>query len=156
MVFFFQIPDVAPIFSKPPADTTVTEGMTAVLRCDVLGAPKPAIAWKKGNKLIILLRNHFNYCCLPGGISIGLASSCSASQKNEPILTFCISGKQILASGSVQIPRFLLLESGGLQITPVSLQDAGNYTCCAVNAEGTLNASASLTVWSKYLVCFTL
>ncbi|KAJ7305928.1 hypothetical protein JRQ81_010294, partial [Phrynocephalus forsythii] len=99
---------VAPIFSKPPADTTITEGMTAILRCDVLGAPKPAITWKKGN--------------------------------------------QILASGSVQIPRFLLLESGGLQITPVFLQDAGNYTCCAVNAEGALNASAALTVWNRTFI----
>lgn len=62
---------------------------------------------------------------------------------------FCVSGNQILASGSVQIPRFILLESGGLQITPVSLQDAGNYTCCAVNSEGALNAFVMLTVWSK-------
>ena len=48
----FFIPDVAPVFSKPPADTVVTEGMSAVLRCDVLGAPKPAIAWKKGKNLL--------------------------------------------------------------------------------------------------------
>ncbi|XP_020658047.3 protein sidekick-1 isoform X2 [Pogona vitticeps] len=105
---FLDVTNVAPVFSKPPADTVVTEGMSAVLRCDVLGAPKPAIAWKKGD--------------------------------------------QILASGSVQIPRFFLLESGGLQITPVFLQDAGNYTCCAVNAEGTLNASAALTVWNRTFI----
>nr|XP_060627394.1 protein sidekick-1-like [Anolis sagrei ordinatus] len=102
---FLDVTNVAPTFTHPPADITVTEGMTAVLRCDVSGAPKPAIAWR---------REH-----------------------------------QILASGSVQIPRFLLLESGGLQISPVFLQDAGNYTCCAVNSEGVLNASAALTVWSK-------
>lgn len=43
----------------------------------------------------------------------------------------------------------MLLESGGLQISPVSVQDAGDYTCYAANAEGALNASATLTVWSK-------
>uniref|UniRef100_A0A8D1ETG6 Protein sidekick-1 n=1 Tax=Sus scrofa TaxID=9823 RepID=A0A8D1ETG6_PIG len=56
---------------------------------------------------------------------------------------------RILASGSVQIPRFMLLESGGLQITPVFIQDAGNYTCHAANAEGSLRASATLTVWNR-------
>lgn len=55
----------------------------------------------------------------------------------------------MLASGSVRIPRFTLLESGGLQISPVSIQDAGTYTCYAANTEGSLNASATLTVWSK-------
>lgn len=58
-------------------------------------------------------------------------------------------GNHVLASGSVRIPRFMLLESGGLQISPVSVQDAGDYTCYAANAEGALNASATLTVWSK-------
>ncbi|XP_015282694.1 PREDICTED: protein sidekick-1 [Gekko japonicus] len=102
---FLDVTNIAPTFIWPPADATVTEGMTAVLRCEVSGAPKPAIAWKRG--------------------------------------------RQTLASGSVRIPRFILLESGGLQITPVFLQDAGNYTCCAVNSEGDLNASAALTVWNR-------
>ncbi|XP_061455411.1 protein sidekick-1 isoform X4 [Rhineura floridana] len=105
---FLGVTNIAPTFSRLPVDTTVTEGMTAVLRCEVSGAPKPAIAWKRGN--------------------------------------------QMLASGSIQIPRFLLLESGGLQITPVFAQDAGNYTCCAVNSEGFLNASAALTVWNRTFI----
>lgn len=45
----------------------------------------------------------------------------------------------------------MLLESGGLQITPVFIQDAGNYTCYAANTEGSLKAAAALTVWSKCL-----
>lgn len=63
--------------------------------------------------------------------------------------SLCPSGNHVLASGSVRIPRFTLLESGGLQISPVFVQDAGNYTCYAANAEGSLDASATLTVWSK-------
>ncbi|XP_066185864.1 protein sidekick-1 [Sylvia atricapilla] len=102
---YLDVTNIKPAFIQPPEDTTVTEGMTAVLTCEVSGAPRPAISWKKG--------------------------------------------EQILASGSVQIPRFLLLESGGLQITPVFLQDAGNYTCCAANSEGALNAFVMLTVWNR-------
>ncbi|KFV75189.1 Protein sidekick-1, partial [Struthio camelus australis] len=103
-----DVTNIKPAFLQPPVDTTVTEGMTAVLTCEVSGAPKPAISWKRGN--------------------------------------------QILASGSVQIPRFILLESGGLQITPVFLQDAGNYTCYAVNSEGALNAFVLLTVWNRTFI----
>ncbi|KAK2533703.1 hypothetical protein Q9233_004917 [Columba guinea] len=105
---YLDVTNIKPAFVQAPEDTTVTEGMTAVLTCEVSGAPKPAISWKKGN--------------------------------------------QILASGSVQIPRFILLESGGLQITPVFLQDAGNYTCCAVNSEGALNAFVMLTVWNRTFI----
>ncbi|XP_062359287.1 protein sidekick-1 [Cinclus cinclus] len=102
---YLDVTNIKPAFIQPPEDTTVTEGMTAVLTCEVSGAPRPAISWKKG--------------------------------------------EQILASGSVQIPRFVLLESGGLQINPVFLQDAGNYTCCAANSEGALNAFVMLTVWNR-------
>uniref|UniRef100_A0A670YH85 Sidekick cell adhesion molecule 1 n=1 Tax=Pseudonaja textilis TaxID=8673 RepID=A0A670YH85_PSETE len=105
---YLEVTHVAPTFTWPPADATITEGMSAILRCEVSGAPKPAVAWKRGN--------------------------------------------QILASGSIQLPRFRLLESGGLQITPVFLEDAGVYTCCAANSEGTLNASASLTVWNRTFI----
>uniref|UniRef100_A0A8D0G947 Sidekick cell adhesion molecule 1 n=1 Tax=Sphenodon punctatus TaxID=8508 RepID=A0A8D0G947_SPHPU len=105
---YLDVTNITPTFTQPPVDTTVTEGMTAVLTCEVSGAPKPAIIWKKGN--------------------------------------------QILASGSVRISRFILLESGGLQITPVFLQDAGNYTCYAVNSEGALNALAMLTVWNRTFI----
>ncbi|KAI4883982.1 hypothetical protein NFI96_003362 [Prochilodus magdalenae] len=96
---------LAPAFTAPPANITVTDGSAASFTCQVSGAPKPAITWKRD--------------------------------------------AQILASGSVQIPRFTLLESGGLQVKPVMLQDTGTYICYAANTEGAINASASLTVWSR-------
>uniref|UniRef100_A0A4W2C8V6 Uncharacterized protein n=1 Tax=Bos indicus x Bos taurus TaxID=30522 RepID=A0A4W2C8V6_BOBOX len=102
---YLDVTNVAPAFTQLPVDTTVTDGTTAVLRCEVSGAPRPAIVWSRGS--------------------------------------------HILASGSVRIPRFMLLESGGLQIAPVSIQDAGSYTCHAANSEGSLDASATLTVWSE-------
>ncbi|XP_007941083.1 protein sidekick-1 [Orycteropus afer afer] len=105
---YLEVTNIAPTFTRRPVDTTVTDGMTAVLTCAVSGAPRPALVWKRGT--------------------------------------------QILASGSVQIPRFTLLESGGLQISPVYIQDAGNYTCYATNTEGSLDASAVLTVWNRTFI----
>nr|XP_043884140.1 protein sidekick-1-like [Solea senegalensis] len=102
------VSSVAPTFTSPLSDQTVTDGNTAVLMCQMSGAPKPAVTWRKGS--------------------------------------------QVLASGSVQVPRFTLLQSGGLQIQPVSSQDSGDYTCTASNSEGTINATATLTVWSRTVI----
>ncbi|XP_059414542.1 protein sidekick-1-like isoform X5 [Carassius carassius] len=102
---YLDITSMAPAFTAAPVDITATDGAVASFTCQVSGAPKPAIIWKKDT--------------------------------------------QILASGSVQIPRFTLLESGGLQIQPVVLQDTGMYTCYAANSEGVINTNASLTVWSR-------
>lgn len=54
--FEFFIPDIKPAFIQPPEDTTVTEGMTAVLTCEVSGAPRPAISWKRGSQLLMCRR----------------------------------------------------------------------------------------------------
>ncbi|XP_041942102.1 protein sidekick-1 isoform X2 [Alosa sapidissima] len=102
---YLDVTSMTPAFLRPPSNATVTDGAVATFACQISGAPKPAITWKRDS--------------------------------------------QILASGSVQIPRFTLLESGGIQINPVMLQDTGHYTCYAANTEGAINASASLTVWSR-------
>lgn len=54
-----------------------------------------------------------------------------------------------MASGSVQLPRFTLLESGSLLISPSHLSDAGTYTCMASNSRGIDEASADLLVWGN-------
>ncbi|KAM4584441.1 protein sidekick-1-like isoform 2-T2 [Odontesthes bonariensis] len=102
------VSSVAPTFTSPPSDQTVTDGDAALFTCHNIGAPKPAITWRKG--------------------------------------------LQVVASGSFQLPRFMLLQSGGLQIQPVSLQDSGEFTCIASNSEGTVNATATLTVWSRTVI----
>ncbi|XP_035260908.1 protein sidekick-1 isoform X3 [Anguilla anguilla] len=74
--------------------------------------------------------------------------ACEASGAPKPAITWK-RGTQVLGSGSVQIPRFTLLESGGLLVKPVFMEDTGNYTCHASNSEGAVSASSSLTVWSR-------
>lgn len=59
-------------------------------------------------------------------------------------------GERILASGSVQLPRFTLLESGSLLVSPTHTSDAGTYTCLATNSRGVDEASADLVVWGEY------
>ncbi|XP_068607565.1 protein sidekick-1 [Brachionichthys hirsutus] len=77
--------------------------------------------------------------------------TCQTSGAPKPAITWR-KGSQVLASGSVQIPRFTLLQSGGLEIQPISFQDSGEYICIASNSEGTINASATLTVWSRTVI----
>lgn len=60
-----------------------------------------------------------------------------------------VSGERVLASGSVQLPRFTLLESGSLLISPSHISDAGTYTCMASNSRGIDEASADLLVWGR-------
>lgn len=59
------------------------------------------------------------------------------------------AGERILASGSVQLPRFTLLESGSLLVSPARISDAGTYTCLATNSRGVDEASADLVVWGE-------
>uniref|UniRef100_A0A8C0LET6 Sidekick cell adhesion molecule 2 n=1 Tax=Canis lupus dingo TaxID=286419 RepID=A0A8C0LET6_CANLU len=91
--------------SGPEPVPTVIDGMSVVLACETSGAPRPAITWQKGER--------------------------------------------ILASGSVQLPRFTLLESGSLLISPTHISDAGTYTCLATNSRGVDEASADLVVWAR-------
>ncbi|KAI4832501.1 hypothetical protein KUCAC02_015465, partial [Chaenocephalus aceratus] len=76
---------------------------------------------------------------------------CQTSGAPKPAITWR-KGSQVLASGSVQVPRFTLLQTGGLQIRPISFQDSGDYTCIASNAEGSINSTSSLTVWSRTVI----
>lgn len=72
-------------------------------------------------------------------------------------LGMCVTsaGERVLASGSVQLPRFTLLESGSLLISPSHISDAGTYTCMASNSRGIDEASADLVVWGE-CVCVYL
>ncbi|ELK28983.1 Protein sidekick-1 [Myotis davidii] len=136
--------DVAPAFTQLPADTTVTDGMTATLRCEVSGAPRPAITWRRD------VAPAFTQLPADTTVTDGMTATlrCEVSGAPRPAITWR-RGSHVLASGSVRIPRFMLLESGGLQISPVFIQDAGTYSCYAANTEGSLNASATLTVWNR-------
>lgn len=77
--------------------------------------------------------------------------TCQNSGAPKPAITWK-KGLQVVASGSFQVPRFTLMQSGGLQIQPVSFQDSGEFTCIASNSEGTINATAALTVWRRTVI----
>uniref|UniRef100_A0A8C4MJT3 Sidekick cell adhesion molecule 2 n=1 Tax=Equus asinus asinus TaxID=83772 RepID=A0A8C4MJT3_EQUAS len=102
---YLAVTSIAPNITRGPLDSTVIDGMSVVLACETSGAPRPAITWQKGER--------------------------------------------ILASGSVQLPRFTLLESGSLLISPTHISDAGTYTCLATNSRGVDEASADLIVWAR-------
>ncbi|KAM7387230.1 hypothetical protein PAMA_009714 [Pampus argenteus] len=102
---YLAVTSIAPNITAGPADSAVIDGMSVILHCETSGAPRPAITWQKGER--------------------------------------------VLASGSVQLPRFTLLESGSLLISPSHLSDAGTYTCMASNSRGIDEASSDLVVWAR-------
>uniref|UniRef100_A0A672KAV3 Protein sidekick-1-like n=1 Tax=Sinocyclocheilus grahami TaxID=75366 RepID=A0A672KAV3_SINGR len=77
--------------------------------------------------------------------------TCETSGAPKPAIVWR-KGSQVLASGSVQMPRFTLLESGGLRILPIMPSDAGNYTCLASNSDGLVNTTVALTVLSRTFI----
>ncbi|NXY79293.1 SDK2 protein, partial [Glareola pratincola] len=99
---YLAVTSIAPNITRGPQDSTVIDGMSVILNCETSGAPRPAITWQKGER--------------------------------------------ILASGSVQLPRFTLLESGSLLVSPAHLADAGTYACLATNSRGVDEASADLVL----------
>uniref|UniRef100_A0A8C5FR83 Sidekick cell adhesion molecule 2 n=1 Tax=Gadus morhua TaxID=8049 RepID=A0A8C5FR83_GADMO len=102
---YLAVTSIAPNITTGPSDSTVIDGMSVILHCETSGAPRPAITWQKGER--------------------------------------------VLASGSVQLPRFTLLESGSLLISPSHISDAGAYTCMASNSRGIDEAAAVLVVWAR-------
>ncbi|NXD62073.1 SDK2 protein, partial [Eolophus roseicapillus] len=102
---YLAVTSIAPNITRGPQDSTVIDGMSVILNCETSGAPRPAITWQKGER--------------------------------------------VLASGSVQLPRFTLLESGSLLVSPAHLADAGTYVCLATNSRGVDEASAELVVWAR-------
>ncbi|KPP73215.1 protein sidekick-2-like [Scleropages formosus] len=102
---YLAVTSIAPNITSGPSDSTVIDGMPVVLHCETSGAPRPAITWQ--------------------------------------------NGERVLASGSVQLPRFTLLESGSLLINPSHVSDAGTYTCMASNSRGIDEASSSLVVLAR-------
>eukprot|EP00063_Salmo_salar_P066766 XP_014041601.1 PREDICTED: protein sidekick-1-like [Salmo salar] len=105
---YLAVTSIAPNITAGPSDSTVIDGMSIILHCETSGAPRPAITWQKGER--------------------------------------------VLASGSVQLPRFTLLESGGLLVEPIRMEDSGDYTCTATSADGSINATATLTVWIRTFI----
>uniref|UniRef100_A0A803W335 Sidekick cell adhesion molecule 2 n=1 Tax=Ficedula albicollis TaxID=59894 RepID=A0A803W335_FICAL len=75
--------------------------------------------------------------------------NCETSGAPRPAITWQKGTGRVLASGSVQLPRFTLLESGSLLVSPAHLPDAGTYTCLATNSRGVDEASADLVVWAR-------
>ncbi|KAF4793639.1 hypothetical protein TURU_109254 [Turdus rufiventris] len=149
-----------PYFTAEPPNVILAEVEKDVdILCQAMGVPIPTLVWYKDSVPLSRLENPRYKVLLSGGLRIHALRpqdagifQCFASNQAGEIHTYTyldVTREQILASGSVQIPRFILLESGGLQITPVFLQDAGNYTCCAANSEGALNAFVMLTVWNR-------
>ncbi len=81
----------------------------------------------------------------------GTASfQCEVEGNPEPKVTWLKQNSSLLED-----KRFVQSRNG-LMIKNVTSQDAGQWTCLAKNILGTMEASATLTVYSKYFFFFTV
>lgn len=156
----FRSSGIAPNITAGPADSAVIDGTSVILHCETSGAPRPAITWQKGACadgtpfITPRLDSGSNYgkyllpptVCFP---DTSLPPGPPSPPLDVPPACLCLTGERVLASGSVQLPRFTLLESGSLLISPSHLSDAGTYTCMASNSRGIDEASADLLVWGN-------
>lgn len=156
----FRSPGIAPNITAGPADSAVIDGTSVILHCETSGAPRPAITWQKGawasGTPLITPRldsstsgSNCGKYLLPSTVCFPDTSLPSRPASPPPPVCLYVAGERVLASGSVQLPRFTLLESGSLLISPSHLSDAGTYTCMASNSRGIDEASADLLVWGN-------
>lgn len=96
--------DVAPAFTQLPADTTVTDGTTAVLSCEVSGAPRPAIAWRRGRRSH-LLQGAADAASEPSGPALCWLFSLIRSVKSKNPLTERPPGADARGTGKGQTSK---------------------------------------------------
>ncbi|KAK2866800.1 hypothetical protein Q7C36_002856 [Tachysurus vachellii] len=115
--------------------------------------------WRSANQHLPCSHKYVYSVCIAPNITAGPSDStvidgmsvilhCETAGAPRPAITWQ-KGEHVLASGSVQMPRFTLLESGSLLISPAHLSDSGRYTCTASNSRGIDQASAHLGVWAR-------
>ncbi|XP_060146194.1 protein sidekick-2 isoform X3 [Globicephala melas] len=149
-----------PQFVKEP-ERHITAEMEKVVDvpCRAKGVPPPSITWYKDSAVVEVGRLSRFRQRSDGGLQIsGLVPDdtgmfqCFARNAAGEVQTstyLAVTRERILASGSVQLPRFTLLESGSLLVSPTHTSDAGTYTCLATNSRGVDEASADLVVWAR-------
>uniref|UniRef100_A0ABI7WIF8 Sidekick cell adhesion molecule 1 n=1 Tax=Felis catus TaxID=9685 RepID=A0ABI7WIF8_FELCA len=137
---YLDVTNVAPAFTQLPVDTTVTDGMTATLRCEVSGAPKPAITWRRDRTSIV---NPPEDRVVIKGTTATL--HCGAT--HDPRITLRYVWKKdnaiITPSGS---SRIVVEKDGSLVISQTWSGDIGDYTCEILSEGGNDSRTARLEV----------
>ncbi|KAF0025691.1 hypothetical protein F2P81_022572 [Scophthalmus maximus] len=149
-----------PQFIKEPEKHITAEMEKVVdIPCQARGVPQPDIVWYKDALPIDPVKTPRYRVLVGGSLQVnGLLPDdtgmfqCFARNMAGEVQTntyLAVTSERVLASGSVQLPRFTLLESGSLLISPSHISDAGTYTCMASNSRGIDEASADLVVWAR-------
>ncbi|XP_024126877.1 leucine-rich repeat neuronal protein 2 [Oryzias melastigma] len=130
--------------SSLPSYVGVQEGDKVLLHCRALADPQPELYW-----------------VTPSGLR--LAASTKNNSKSSTTTDFCInqttseqsSGRRVLQlqphdpSPCQHLKHYKLLPEGTLEISKVSLSEAGLYTCVAENALGADTRSVTVGVHSR-------
>uniref|UniRef100_A0A8P0T958 Sidekick cell adhesion molecule 1 n=1 Tax=Canis lupus familiaris TaxID=9615 RepID=A0A8P0T958_CANLF len=137
---YLDVTNVAPAFTQLPVDTTVTDGMTATLRCEVSGAPKPAITWRRDRTFII---NPPEDRVVIKGTTATLR--CGATHDPRITLRYVWKKDNTVITPSSS-SRIVVEKDGSLLISQTWSGDIGDYTCEIISEGGNDSRTARLEV----------
>ncbi|XP_074246586.1 protein sidekick-1 isoform X4 [Saimiri boliviensis] len=137
---YLDVTNIAPVFTQRPADTTVTDGMTAILRCEVSGAPKPAITWKRDRTSII--HPPEDHVVIKGTTA---TLRCGAMHDPRVSLRYVWKKDNVVLT-PLSTSRIVVEKDGSLLISQTWSGDIGDYTCDIVSEGGNDSRMARLEV----------
>ncbi|TSK31292.1 Protein sidekick-1 [Bagarius yarrelli] len=136
---YLDVTSMAPSFSNPPADINVTDGAVASFTCQVSGAPKPAITWKKGRTYIS--QPPADRRVIKGTTAI---LECGAVHDARVHVRYVwMKGGEVVSQsrgGRISV------QQGSLHISQTWSGDIGDYTCDVISLAGNDSKTARLEV----------
>lgn len=133
---FSKEPSNEPAFITQPKSQNVNEGQDVLFTCEVSGDPSPEVEWLRNNQ----------------PVSISLTRSLENLEFFiELILMKQFYPPQIAISSHMRATRSKNTYS--LEIRNAAVSDTGKYTVKAKNYHGQCSATASLTVFRKFIFC---
>lgn len=133
---FSKEPSNEPAFITQPKSQNVNEGQDVLFTCEVSGDPSPEVEWLRNNQ----------------PVSISLTRSLENLEFFiELILMKQFYPPQIAVSSHMRATRSKNTYS--LEIRNAAVSDTGKYTVKAKNYHGQCSATASLTVFRKFIFC---
>uniref|UniRef100_A0A803KE04 Microfibril-associated protein 3-like n=1 Tax=Xenopus tropicalis TaxID=8364 RepID=A0A803KE04_XENTR len=133
--------DSLPVVTLKVDHIIVKEGNGAVIRCNIEGHPDPHFQWYNSNGHLLREEN-----VKETESSLGDAMIRLHLRHGDEGVSHSAYEKAIGRSKMEEDGKLWILENGLLNITSVSFEDRGKYTCVAKNSHGSVNNTVTLRV----------
>ncbi|RXN03323.1 sidekick-1 isoform X2 [Labeo rohita] len=136
---YLDVTSMAPAFTAEPVDITVTDGAVASFTCQVSGAPKPAIIWKRG-------RTSISSPPMDRRVIKGTTAILECGATHDPRVAVRYVWKKDEELVSQTRGGRISLQEGSLHISQTWSGDIGDYTCDVISQAGNDSKAARLEV----------